>query len=218
MNSKTRQAYKQSTSFYDDVLTRNNWWGKLYIDFFWGIDDLEIAEELLGWIPNDHDGKLLDVPVGTGVFTKKKYQQMNQAEIHALDYSKDMLEIAKKRFDTVGIEHILFHEGDVGCLEFEDEYFDIVLSMNGFHAFPDKIKAFNETARVLKKGGKFIAVFYVKRENKRSDFVVKQVLSRKGWFSPPFHTKEDVYQILKKRYDRVDIIMKESMLMAHCIK
>ena len=36
----------------------------------------------------------------------------------------------------------------------EANSFDIVLSMNGFHAFPDKKKAFRETHRVLKPGGK----------------------------------------------------------------
>ena len=30
--------------------------------------------------------------------------------------------------------------------------------MNGFHAFPDKKKAFSETHRVLKKGGSFISM------------------------------------------------------------
>jgi ubiquinone/menaquinone biosynthesis C-methylase UbiE len=34
---------------------------------------------------------------------------------------------------------------------------DTVVSMNGFHAFPDKQKAFHEIWRVLKPGGNFIA-------------------------------------------------------------
>jgi SAM-dependent methyltransferase len=38
----------------------------------------------------------------------------------------------------------------------------IVVSMNGFHAFPNKKKAFQETWRVLKPGGTFIACFYIK--------------------------------------------------------
>ena len=35
----------------------------------------------------------------------------------------------------------------------EDASYDIVMSMNGFHAFPDKKKALKETYRVLKKSG-----------------------------------------------------------------
>ena len=38
---------------------------------------------------------------------------------------------------------------------------DSVVSMNGFHAFPDKQIAFHEIWRVLKPGGDFIACFYI---------------------------------------------------------
>lgn len=54
-----------------------------------------------------------------------------------------------------------------------DESFDVVVSMNVFHAFPDKQKAFHETWRVLKSGGKFIACFYIKGKSKRTDWLVK---------------------------------------------
>ncbi|MBQ7979129.1 MAG: hypothetical protein IJ248_05205, partial [Candidatus Methanomethylophilaceae archaeon] len=55
---------------YDDLLTRSKWWSRLYMDVFWdGIDDNEIAAKTLSYIPDDFSGKLLDVPVGTGVFT-----------------------------------------------------------------------------------------------------------------------------------------------------
>lgn len=42
---------------------------------------------------------------------------------------------------------------------YHTETYDIVVSMNGFHAFPDKERAFRETWRVLKNGGTFIACF-----------------------------------------------------------
>ena len=52
-------------------------------------------------------------------------------------------------------------QGDVGNLQMENESVDTVVSMNGFHAFPDKHKAFHEIWRVLKPGGDFIACFYI---------------------------------------------------------
>ncbi|MBQ8526436.1 MAG: class I SAM-dependent methyltransferase [Clostridia bacterium] len=39
------------------------------------------------------------------------------------------------------------------CLPFENGSFDIVLSLNGFHAFPHKDSAYKETHRVLKDRG-----------------------------------------------------------------
>lgn len=58
------------------------------------------------------------------------------ANITCLDYSMDMLEQAERRFN--GYAHIKCIQSDVGNLQMDDESFDIVLSMNGFHAFPDK--------------------------------------------------------------------------------
>lgn len=49
--------------------------------------------------------------------------------------------------------------GDVGALPFADGAFDIVLSLNGFHAFPDKEVAYREVFRVLKPGGTFCGCF-----------------------------------------------------------
>lgn len=59
---------------------------------------------------------------------------------------------AQTRFNERQIANIKCVQGDVGNLPFEDSRFDILLSMNGFHAFPDKEKAFAETYRVLRKG------------------------------------------------------------------
>ena len=175
MKDKVKDAYESSKNIYDDVLTQSNIFSQLYIKLFWsGTDDNVIAQKVLSYIPNDFNGVLLDVPVGTAVFTKNKWISLNNAHITCLDYSQDMLEQAKIRLN--GQKHIQYIQGDVGNLQMDDETFDIVLSMNGFHAFPDKIKAFQETWRVLKPSGDFIACFYIKGKSKRTDWLVKNIL------------------------------------------
>ena len=96
MADKIKKSYKFSKSFYDDAITQGKWWSKLYFKLLWGgVDDNEIARRVLSWIPDDFSGKLLDVPVGTAVFTKDKYHRMTKADITCLDYSQDMLEQAE---------------------------------------------------------------------------------------------------------------------------
>lgn len=216
MADKIQSAYKDSKNIYDDVLTQGNFFSKLYIRFFWsGTDDNEIARKVLSYIPDDFNGKLLDVPVGTAVFTEKKWKRLNNADITCLDYSEDMLEQARERIKEA---HVNFIQGDVGNLQMENETFDIVLSMNGFHAFPDKQKAFSETNRVLKKGGKFIACFYIKDKSKRTDWLVNNILSKKGWFTPPFQTEDELTKILKQYYVAVDMHVDGSMVFFECVK
>jgi hypothetical protein len=82
---KIKESYKSSKNIYDDVLTQDKWWSKLYIKLFWsGVDDKKIAKKILNYIPNNFNGKLLDVPVGTAVFTINKYQKLKEAKITCL--------------------------------------------------------------------------------------------------------------------------------------
>lgn len=217
MADKIQDAYESSKHIYDGVLTQGNFFSRMYIKLFWsGTDDNEIARKVLSYIPDDFSGKLLDVPVGTAVFTQRKWSSLKNAHITCLDYSTDMLEQAKRRLD--GKAHINFIQGDVGNLQMDDESFDVVLSMNGFHAFPDKQKAFRETCRVLKSGGDFIACFYIRGKSKRTDWLVKNILAKKGWFTPPFQTEEELKNTLQKMYKEVELHVDGSMAYFHCVK
>ena len=217
MADKIQDAYESSKNIYDGVLTQGNFFSRMYIKLFWsGTDDNEIARKVLSYIPDDFSGKLLDVPVGTAVFTQHKWSSLKNAHITCLDYSTDMLEQAKRRLD--GKAHINFIQGDVGNLQMDDESFDVVLSMNSFHAFPDKQKAFSETCRVLKSGGDFIACFYIRGKSKRTDWLVKNILAKKGWFTPPFQTEEEMKNTLQKMYKEVELHNDGSMAYFHCVK
>ena len=213
MRDKIKESYRQTRNIYDDVLTRSKWWSRLYMDVFWGgIDDNEIAAKTLSYIPDDFSGKLLDVPVGTGVFTARKYSLMKQADITCLDYSEDMLLQARTRFEQEGIGNTQTVQGDVGALPFADESFDTVLSMNGIHVFPDKERAWSEMHRVLKKGGYLVACFCIKGESRISDWLMHRILSRKGWFTPPFETFASLKERLEKDYVLEEYHKEESMV------
>ena len=214
-----KTAYAASKNIYDTVLSQKTWWAKLYISFFWGgVKDWEIAEKISEMIPADFSGRLLDVPVGTGMFTAGMYEKLPGAEICCLDYSEDMLRQARARFSEMNLAHVTCMQGDVGALHFAAESFDIVLSMNGFHAFPDKEKAFLETARVLKPGGLFCGCFYIREQSRRTDFLVNALFTRKGWFTPPFDTAEQLQARLEQMYSKVTIQNRKAMVYFHCVK
>ncbi len=212
MSDKIQDSYRQSRNIYDDVLTRSTWWSRVYMDLFWnGVDDNEIARKVLSYSPDNFAGKLLDVPVETGVFTAAKYVRMNRADIICLDYSQDMLKQARVRFRQERIGNCRLIQGDVGALPFGDNTFDIVLSMNGFHAFPDKEKAYSEVNRVLKPGGRLVGCFCIRGESRRTDWLMKRILSRKGWFTPPFETFDSLMARLSAGY-RLDEYHKEGSI------
>ena len=143
------------------------------------------------------------MPVGTGVLSMPVYQSLPEADITCLDYSEDMIRTAEKRAADMNLSNVHFARGDVGALPYEDESFDIVLSLNGFHAFPDKEAAYAETYRVLKKGGIFCGCFYIQGEMMRTDFAVKHILVPNHSFTPPFETRDSLRERLNQMYSRV---------------
>ena len=114
-----------------------------------GEKNLQYLEQALSGVPVDFRGKLLEVPVGTGVLTMPLYASLPDAAVTCLDYSAGMMENAKKRAAVMNISNVAFVQGDVGALPFEDESFDLVLSLNGFHAFPDKAAAYASAELVI---------------------------------------------------------------------
>ena len=208
-----QSAYKFSKNFYDDAITQGKWWSRLYFKLLWGgVDDNDIARRVLAWIPDDFTGNLLDVPVGTAVFTAAKYKQMTKADITCLDYSTDMLERAEQRLRDAGITNVKTMQGDVGALPFENDTFDFVLCMNGLHVFPDKERAYAEILRTLKPGGELLACFYIAGEQKVADWLAKTAMTRMGWFTPPFDTAADVRRRLQPYYDIIDFHIEGAML------
>lgn len=217
-------AYKQlggSASFYDGMMTYSTLPGKAICRMVWNMDEgknLEYLTRALSGVPEDFAGKLLEVPVGTGVLTMPVYKELPEAEITCLDYSADMMDKAQKRAEAAGIRNIRFLQGDVGALPFEDESFDIVLSLNGFHAFPDKDAAYRETCRVLKKGGTFCGCFYIRGGCRRTDWFIEKLYVPRGFFTPPFETESSLRRQLKDLYSEVNVTSVEGIGCFRCRK
>lgn len=217
-------AYKQlggSATFYDGMMTYSTLPGKAICRLVWNMDgekNLEYLTRALSGVPEDFSGKLLEVPVGTGVLTMPVYRDLPNAEITCLDYSADMMAAAEKRAKAVGLSNVTFRQGDVGALPFDDETFDIVLSLNGFHAFPDKDAAYRETFRVLKKGGTFCGCFYIQEGCRRTDWFIEHLYVPKGFFTPPFETEQTLRARLSSMYEDVTVSAVEGMGIFRCRK
>ena len=219
-----RGAYKQlgkSASLYDGMMTCTTTLGTAISRIVWGIGPEKNAA-YLDWvfeqIPEGFAGSLLEVPVGTGVLTMPPYATLPDAQVTCLDYSADMMARAQGRAAGMGLVNIDFRQGDVGALPFADESFDVVLSMNGFHAFPDKEAAYAETYRVLKPGGTFCGCFFVEGEFARTDWFINKFYVRKGFFTPPFETRESLTRRLTSTYSSARVTCFNSIACFSCVK
>ena len=206
-------------TFYDGMITCSTLLGRAVCSLVWEMGRAESQDYLCGalsGIAEGFSGRVLEVPVGTGILTMPLYREMPEAEITCLDYSPEMLERAKSRGE--GLAHVRFQQGDVGALPFADGAFDIVLSLNGFHAFPDKEAAYREVFRVLKPGGTFCGCFYVMGEHKRTDWFVRHAYEKAGFFTPPYETVSSLKARLDGMYTDVDMGNLKSMAWFVCRK
>lgn len=93
--------------------------------------------------------KVLEIGCGTGLFTRKVYEQ-TKAAITAIDISEELLTEARKL-----LPEATFKIDDAMNLSFPDNYFDVVFGSSVLHHL-EMEKSIKEILRVLKPGGRMV--------------------------------------------------------------
>jgi len=150
--------------------------------------------------------RAIDLGCGTGAFARRLFGN-SEAELFGLDISEKAIQLANRNEEKIN-----FSVGDIENLQFEDNFFDLVVFSGVLHHFPNEEKCLDEGYRVLKKGGCMLSY----DPNKINPFM---------WLyrdpSSPFFSKigktdnerllyaQDIYEVMKRvGYTHVD---------THCI-
>ncbi len=127
------------------------------------------------WLASLKDFSLvLDLCAGVGLsaieyFKVWDYQGLKNIHVTALDYNEKMLGVAKRKISEAGLEdRVTLVRGDVmdlkkvdkdeGFASFDDQSFDAVMCVCGIGGIEQSQPAYNEMLRVLKEGGRLIAI------------------------------------------------------------
>lgn len=114
-------------------------------------------DQILKHIEADHqEPHILDIGCGTGEFAMKILKHSENAYVHCIDISKEMVGLAASKFDTD--DRVSLKVGDVEHLPYEDNSFDYVTCSHSFHHYPNQGCAMEEMFRVLKPDGTVIIV------------------------------------------------------------
>jgi len=164
----------------------NNSWNKfiykigspIYDKFFNSGIFLIARKQIFQSIPFNNQQRILFVGVGTGA----DLELINHNDLHitAIDYSPDMLEKARKKFEH---STITFLEMDAQKMEFENESFDFIVASLILSVVPDATKCFQEMTRVLKPEGRIIVFDKFVPKNKKlslSKSLLRPIISLLG--------------------------------------
>lgn len=122
--------------------------------------------------------KVLDYACGTGITTVELAN--NVKKIHAIDISKNMINIAKNKSEQKGIENIEFEVADIYNEKLEENTFDVVMAFNILYFIKDIDSVINRINKLLKSNGMFISVTDCHGERKTFMSVVQSLLSKMG--------------------------------------
>lgn len=105
--------------------------------------------------------RLLEAGVGSG---KNIEYYPDNLEISAIDFSPKMIQEAKKKAKKYN-KNVNLLEMDIQNLNFEDNYFDLIVTSCVFCSVPDPVKGLKELKRVLKKDGRIIMLEHMRSRN-----------------------------------------------------
>lgn len=159
-NTSNKKIYKKWSKIYDKFFGSN---------YFNNQRKLEI--ELLK-LTSKH--KILFIGVGTGEDLKFVPKD---AHVTAIDITEEMLDVARKKANDLGMKNIEIINMDAMNLSFSDNEFDYVILNLILSVVPDGNKCFNEAFRVLKRKGR-IAIFDKFAKENGSKGKVKLLLNK----------------------------------------
>jgi SAM-dependent methyltransferase len=115
---------------------------------FMGAWSRSIGEKFLAWLDPPKGARWLDVGCGTGAFSELVLRHCAPKSITGIDPSREQIEFARRAMPKVK-----FEIADAMDMPFGENEFDIVVSALVLHFIPDRLKAFAEMKRVLRRGG-----------------------------------------------------------------
>ena len=115
------------------------------------VDDAEVEAKLLAVLPHDGDRRMIDIGTGTGRILELFGPRVGQSV--GVDFSREMLALARSRLDTLNIRGCQVRQGDMYQLPADDYGFDIATLHLVLHYADDPEAVVAEATRVLAPGG-----------------------------------------------------------------
>jgi SAM-dependent methyltransferase len=114
---------------------------------------------LVDLIPAAPDAHWLDAACGPGLVARALAPRVG--EVHGVDMTPAMVEVARREAAAEGIGNAVFSVGDATALDFADASFDGAVTRFSLHHIPVPGRVVTELARVVRPGGAVVVADHV---------------------------------------------------------
>jgi ubiquinone/menaquinone biosynthesis C-methylase UbiE len=101
------------------------------------------------------DMELFEFGCGTG--STALLHAPHVRHIRAVDFSARMVEIARTKAESAGIDNVTFEQGDIETVDLAPQSLDMALALSVLHLLPNKEAAIAKVFSALKPGGYFVS-------------------------------------------------------------
>jgi SAM-dependent methyltransferase len=115
------------------------------------------------------------------------------------DFSGEMLEIARRRGDELGLANVVFRELDAEDLDLEESSVDGVVCRWGYMLMPSPAIALGETRRVLREGGRLAFAVWGSGDRNPWISVAGRILVAHGYMPPPDPGEPGMFVLANER-------------------
>ncbi len=122
-----------------------------------------VEQALLQVLPENGVGRMLDIGTGTGRLLELLAPRVSSGV--GVDASRAMLALARSRLARADLAHCAVRLADMYRLPLPDASFDLVVLQMVLHHAEDPASALAEAARVLRPGGRLVAIDLAPHQN-----------------------------------------------------
>jgi SAM-dependent methyltransferase len=120
-------------------------------------------DELLRLAAPRADQRWLEVACGPGIISRALAPQV--AEVHGVDVTPAMIEVARREATVAGADNASFALGDATALDLADASFDGAITRFSLHHIPAPGRVLGELRRVVRAGGAVVVADHLADED-----------------------------------------------------
>ena len=150
MTDDPRAETERVRRYYDTIANR--------YDEYVGYAERLLLDDGRQWVCSRASGDVLEIGVGTG---QNLPYYPEDVRLTGVDLTPAMLDVARRRAAALGRE-VDLRVGDAQALDLPDGSFDTVVATLMLSAIPDTRRAVAEARRVLRSGGRFLLLDFVR--------------------------------------------------------